>query len=152
MAFLVPAAGKPRLAALQAAHIWYVANGRSVLMAAIVLFAIWARFRSALTVATGVAVGCALWLILTPGSGTHYLIYPAALLCLVNRRYALLWSATAGAALMITYWNGLEITAHPLTSWANFTYSGPAVPVAVVAWVVLVLFVHRTYINHASAT
>jgi hypothetical protein len=144
MAFLTPARGKPRLAALQAIGSWYAANGRFVVLAAIVVFAAWARFRNAPPIATRIAVGAALWLILTPGSGIHYLIYPVALLCLVNRSYAVLWSITAGAVLAVSYWNGLEIIAHPLTSWSNFMTSGPGVPLGIVAWVVLVLFVSRT--------
>jgi hypothetical protein len=145
MAFLIPANGKPRLAALHSAGSWYAANGRFVVLAAIVIFAAWARLQNAPRVSQRVAVGSALWLILTPGSGIHYLIYPVALLCLVNRSYAVFWSATAGAVLMVSYWGGLENTAHPLTSWANFTNSGPGVPLGIVAWVVLVLFVHRTF-------
>jgi hypothetical protein len=147
MAFLLPARGHPRLAALQAVGSWYAANGRFVMLGAIVLFAVWARFRNGPSVANRVAAGAALWLILTPGSGIHYLIYPVALLCLVDRFYAVLWSATAGAVLLVSYWNGLENTAHPLTSWANFTNSGPGVPLGIVAWVVLVLFVSRTCIH-----
>lgn len=144
MAFLLPAGGIPRLTALQAAGSWYAAHGRLVMSAAIIVFAVWARLRSTLRVSDRIVVGLALWLILTPGLGIHYLIYPTALLCLINRAYAVAWSATAGAALMVAYWGRLEVAAHPLTSWANFTQSGPGVPLGIVAWVVLVLFVSRT--------
>ena len=81
------------------------------MLAAIVLFATWARFRSALRVSNRAAVGPAPWLILTPGSEIHYLIYPLALFCLINRGYAVVWSATAVAVLVVTYWSGLGNTA-----------------------------------------
>ncbi len=96
---------------------WYLGNGRFVVLAAIILFAVWSRFQRNLPVGNRLAVGCALWLILTPGFGLQYLIYEVPLLCLVDRGYALLWSCSAGAMLAVEYGVGLEGGVHPLTSW-----------------------------------
>jgi len=121
---------------------WYVANGRFVVLAVIVLFAIWARFQRNLSVANRMAVGCAIWLVLTPGFGLQYLIYAMPLLCLVDRGYALLWSCSAGAMLAVEYWTGLEAGAHPQTSWIpHITELQPALRLGIVAATVLVCFV-----------
>ncbi|HOL73457.1 MAG TPA: hypothetical protein PKW45_18565, partial [Bryobacteraceae bacterium] len=99
-----------------AARTWYSAHGRFVVVCAILCLALWSRWNK-MPLMNQLAAACALWLILTPGFGVQYLIYVVPLVCMVDLRYAVLWSCSAGAMLATLYWTGLEKTAHPLSSW-----------------------------------
>ena len=143
IAFLVTGVGEPRLSALHTAYAWYVPNGKFVVVGSIFAFALWAKFSRRMRVASQVAIGVCLWLILTPGFGIQYLIYATPLLCLVDRRYAWRWSCTAGALLATVYWMGLENVVPARTSWMrlHLRTEGPAMLFGLLAWSVLVQFV-----------
>jgi hypothetical protein len=109
---------------------WYWAHGRLVLLAGMVVLI----FRSRHKISTASAV--CLWLILTPGFGPQYLIYPAALLAaLPDRTPAVLWSVTAGGFLILVYAAGFHLDQR--TSWIE-PFAGSALAFGMLAWAVLV--------------
>lgn len=87
---------------------WYVTFGRYVMLAAIVAVGLFARFRRKLPMTEQVALGAALFLLLTPGFGVQYLILPAPALCLVDLPMGLAWGWLSGLFLGFAYWIFLE--------------------------------------------
>lgn len=88
--------------ALFASHEWYFANGKYLLVGAILLLAAYGRW-SRLDPARLMAAGSALFLLLTPGFGVQYTAYPAPLLFAVSLAWGMKFSIVAGIYIGLVY-------------------------------------------------
>jgi Gpi18-like mannosyltransferase len=121
----------------------YLAMGRYVLFAAILIFALIAR-RKGMDFYTAGAGTAALFLILTPGFGVQYLIFALPLLFASDRKTAIRFGLLAGAFMFIAYelfWDG-RIPIRTVNI-ASKVHRGPGDLLAVLAWATLVGFIYR---------
>ena len=99
----------PRLAAV--ARVFnqpHLAYGGYAILAAATTLSTWAYLRTSLSATTLVGLSLALFLVLTPGFGTQYVVYPIPLLFAIDLRSASIYSATAGAFVGLVYWTFLS--------------------------------------------
>ncbi len=123
----------------------YLADGRYFVLAAVTLVALLSKFRGNRLMAEQVALGAALFLLLTPGFGVQYVIFVTPLLCLVDVPAALLWGWISGLFIGLVYWGFRVPGTHFASLHATFI-PFPAKIIGVAAWAMLLQFVwrHRT--------
>jgi hypothetical protein len=117
--------------------------GGSFIVASVVLLATLQFFRRVFTVAELATISVCLFLILAPGFGIQYLIYPAPLLVLVAPRWAAGFNVLAGAMAFSCYWSFL------VPSWPLSTIHHRDLPVmttrlGALTWLLLCLFVAKS--------
>jgi hypothetical protein len=119
---------------------WYLALGRYVVLMAVVAVALISRFRHKLSMAEQLALGAALFLVLTPGFGVQYVILAAPLLCLVDLPAGIEWGCTSGLFLAIQYWL-MRVSGRLLTSSFHDNFPMTSWVAGLVAWFVLLRFI-----------
>jgi hypothetical protein len=121
---------------------WWLMAGRYIILLSIVGVALASRFHRRMAMIEQAALGTALFLILAPGFGVQYVVYPAALLCLVDLPVGIWWGWTSGVCIGTVYWLFLN-PGMPLESlfWHQFPLRAYAT--GLLAWAVLVYFVWR---------
>jgi hypothetical protein len=153
MAFLIPASQIKRLApTFDPLRIWYSAHGSAVIMIAVIALAFVWRFRMHVPPSHGIALGIAAFLVLTPGFGIQYLIYPTLFLSFVHRRAAAVWAVTSGAFALIVYWIFLDRTTPPYQAIFTSNFPEPAPILGAVAWATLVWYMLDELIRACSPT
>jgi hypothetical protein len=120
----------------------YLVAGRYVVLAAVTVVALLSKFRSQRPMAEQVALGAALFLLLTPGFGVQYVVFVAPLLCLVDIPAAMRWGCVSGLFIGLVYWHFRVPRAH-LASQQTADFPVQAWIVGVAAWAVLLHFVWR---------
>ena len=83
-------------------HPWYFENGKFLLLAGIAILAFVGRW-SRIGFAELLAASMALFLVLTPGFGVQYAIYPAPLMFAVSRAWGIAYSLIAGIYVAFVY-------------------------------------------------
>jgi hypothetical protein len=116
--------------------------GRWIVILAIVLVTLVMRRRatSANRYAT-CAISAAIFLILAPGFGMQYAVFPIPLMMVAAPLFGMLYGTLAGLGLFFIYWLGWSGTV-PLASTLGVPDdAGPAVQFGLLAWAVLIAFV-----------
>lgn len=118
----------------------FVSSGRYLIVGAILLLAVAARFRFRLSMVEQFAIGGSLFLILAPGFGVQYILVVTPFLFLVSLAYGLAFAWLAGAFIAVRYWipigSGYPVRAPPNTSGRQL-----AGEIGVLAWATLIVFV-----------
>lgn len=118
----------------------YRALGRSLVPASIALVSVWSGSRRRLDTYALVALSLGLFLVLAPGFGVQYLVYPAPLLVLVHPWFGFAYGCVAGlfaAVLYACFWEG-EL---PFHSQFFGPFPAPSHPFSLATWVLLLVFV-----------
>jgi hypothetical protein len=151
MALLTRGLASPALAHLvQPVGHWYLARGRYLILLSITAVALFSRFHRRMPMIRQTAVGAALFLILAPGFGVQYVIYPAALLCLVDLPEGIMWGCTSGLFIGAVYWMFIN-SWMPLQSTFWKWYPFPANALGLLAWAVLVRYVWKAGVRGAQS-
>jgi hypothetical protein len=142
--FLLETAHQPKFARIGWDLLsFYSAIGRYLLAAAVIAFAIIARYRR-LNFYQAAAGAASLFLILAPGFGVQYLIFALPVLLAANFPAGVRYSLLGGAFLFIAYalfWNNkLPIQTYGISGEVP---RGPGALFALLAWAGLVSFVWK---------
>jgi hypothetical protein len=121
----------------------YTAYGRYAILGSVIILSAWARLRTTLNVTTLAALSLAMFLVVTPGFGPQYTVWPIPLLFAVDVRGAWIYSTTAGAFIGFTYWSYL-VPGFPLYSPLAGPVPMPGPIIGLLAWAVLALWIIRT--------
>lgn len=127
----------PRLSSWLSEH--YVPNARFVILGLLLLIGWLQRRRGQLSVLETSALGMSLFLVLIPGFGVQYLVWPLPLLFAVSPGVALRFSLYGGAFLSLIYylfWTGRM----PWYSIFTTGFPEPAPYLGLLAWVTLIGF------------
>jgi hypothetical protein len=124
----------------------YTAYGRYAILGSVMILFTWAHFRTTLSATTLAAISLAVFLVLTPGFGPQYTVYPIPLLFAVDLRAAWIYATTAGAFIGLTYWSYL-VPGFPLYSPLAGPAPMPAPIIGLLAWAVLALWIIRTILG-----
>ena len=115
--------------------------GRYLVLLAIALLTLVVRRRPSVDRYTSCAATAAIFLILAPGFGMQYTVFPIPLMMVASPFYAMLYGTIAGIGSLFVYWLGWTGTM-PLESTLG-TPEGVGPPIGLVAWVVLIAFMWR---------
>ena len=118
---------------------WYAANGRYLILGAVVAIAAIPVLRRSMNLTTKAALGAALFLLLASGFGVQYVEFAAPLLCYVDLIAGFWWGWTSGLFIGAAYW--ISATRHPFQSLVPPRFPGPTPLLGMLAWAVLVHFV-----------
>jgi Glycosyltransferase family 87 len=130
-------------ARVQSLRSFWEAAGRYVIGAVSVALGLWCYLGRRGQPLALAATTISLFLVLTPGFGVQYLVWPVALLFAVELGTAVRWSLAAGAmalSLYLQFWNQQWDGA---TAVFTKAYAGWVVLLGITAWLVLLRFVVR---------
>jgi hypothetical protein len=119
---------------------WWLAEGRYVILLAIVVVAVLSKFHRKIPMTEQAALGAALFLVLTPGFAVQYIALVTPVLCLVDLKEGAWWGWTSGLFVGAVYCMFM-VSWMPLQSTLQGFYPFPANALGMMAWVVLAHFV-----------
>jgi uncharacterized membrane protein len=126
----------------------YVPLGRYVILGGIVLAGITERLKRRWTSFEVGAVALSLFLILTPGFGIQYAVWPVPLLFAASLRWATLYSLAAGVFVCSVYYAFWTHT-RPWFSGFSGVFPSPTLIFGKLAWLVLIGFVAACFFKRA---
>lgn len=119
----------------------YRKMGGSVIIAMIVVLAVYQLFRKSFKLEEVTTLAICIFLVFAPGFGIQYLIYAAPLLLLVSTRIAVWYHLCAGGMALACYGSFLS-SWYPLGSYHTGPFPSSVALVGGLAWVSLVLFLY----------
>lgn len=124
------------------ARAWYASNGKWIMLAAMLALAVFGRVQ-AMRPSVQLALALSLFVLLVPGFGVQYLLYPTALLCAADLAAAIAWSVVGGAFAISVYAAGLQVNEGRAFTWMPEILGAQAYR-GVVAWCGLAWAAHRS--------
>jgi hypothetical protein len=121
---------------------WFGADGRYLVMAAVLALGLLSRLRWCLPMTEQMAIGGALFLVLAPGFSVQYVVLIAPLLCLVDLKTGIMFGWISGAFIGSVYW-AFMVQWWPARSHHTTSFPYPTWVVGLAAWGILVLFLWR---------
>ena len=115
----------------------YVPHGRYVILGCILGASGWNVYTARWNAYQLGAIGCALFLVLTPGFGVQYLIYVCPLLFAVSLGWAIGYATLAGVFAGLVYYSFWDHTV-PVRSWLNTDVPMPVALVGLLVWMLLI--------------
>jgi len=113
--------------------------GRYVVGIAIVVLCLYARIRARVNRYELCALSAALFLVLAPGFGVQYVVYPVAFMFAVSPWWGALYATAAGLFIGLVYHHFL-VSYLPLASWHVLPYPPAYAIPATVLWAILAIF------------